>query len=88
MADTRTAQEATRNLAPCVLPLMDTEAQEDYASCIDANEHYIALTILMGFIRNPQPIPLTALTDAFNCLNDDDKEQYRFLMDSKFTVTH
>lgn len=67
---------------------MDSEALEDYASCIDANEPYLALVLLFGFVKDSKLIPYGTVTEAFNTLNDENKEQYRFLMDPKFSTAH
>ena len=84
MEDTRRAQEAARNLAPYILPSMDSEAQEDYASCIVANEPYVALILLMGFVKESPAIPNETLVAAFEALTIDDKERFHLLMDSRF----
>lgn len=85
MADNSRIEAAAKRLAPYVTPVMDDEAIEDYASALYANEPYVALTWLFGFTTEQTVVPIEVLSEAFMCLNTEDKEDYAFLLDKPLT---
>lgn len=73
--------DAFHELEPYVAPAMRLHDVDSGASLIEVGEPYLALDWMMGSICLPEVhVPQHVLEKAINCMSDEDKEEYQYLL--------
>lgn len=84
MATDQQATAAYRRLMPHLSPVLDPDEALSLDQAVAAGEPYEALGWLLSSIDQPGiTIPRDAFLEAFDCLNDEDKEEYEHLLHSQ-----